>query len=113
MIGTPSQIWLVVEPVDMRAGIDGLSLRIQNTLGRSACDGTAYGFRNRRGNRMKLLVWDGNGVWLCQRRLHRGHFSWPQAATAACTVSLAQWQWLVSGVDWQRLQVSPPAHWKV
>jgi transposase len=62
---------------------------------------------------MKLLVWDGNGVWLCQRRLHRGHFSWPQAATPACTLSLAQWQWLVSGVDWQRLQARAPGHWKV
>ena len=43
------EVWLVVEPVDMRGGIDGLSQRIQNLLGRSPCDGTAYGFRNRRG----------------------------------------------------------------
>ena len=66
----PSQIWLVVEPVDMRAGIDGLSLRIQNALDRSPCDGSAYAFRNRRGTRLKLLIWDGTGVWLCHRRLH-------------------------------------------
>jgi transposase len=52
----PSQIWLVVEPTDMRAGIDGLSLRIQNALGRSPCDGSAYAFRNRRGTRLKLLI---------------------------------------------------------
>ena len=63
---TASQVWLVVEPLDMRAGIDGLSPRIQNTLGRSPCDGTAYAFRNRRQNRLKLLIWDGTGVWLCQ-----------------------------------------------
>ena len=60
MIPTPSQVWLVVEPIDMRAGIDGLSQRIQNTLGRSPCDGSAYAFRNRRLTRLKLLVWDGN-----------------------------------------------------
>ena len=53
--------WLVVEAVDMRGGIDGLSQRIQNLLGRSPCDGTAYGFRNRRGTRLKLIVWDGTG----------------------------------------------------
>jgi transposase len=68
MIPTPTQVWLVVESIDMRAGIDGLSQRIQNTLGRSPCDGTAYAFRNRRQNRIKLLIWDGTGVWLCQRR---------------------------------------------
>jgi transposase len=69
MTPAPSQVWLVVEPIDMRAGIDGLSQRIQNSLGRSPCDGSAYAFRNRRQNRLKLLIWDGTGVWLCQRRL--------------------------------------------
>jgi transposase len=53
------------------------SHRIQNTLGCSPCDGSAYAFRNRRLTRLKLLVWDGTGVWLCQRRLHRGRFIWP------------------------------------
>jgi transposase len=57
----PEQVWLAVEPVDMRMGIDGLSLKIQQALGRSPCDGTAYAFRNRSGNRIKLLVWDGMG----------------------------------------------------
>ena len=64
MIPTAAQVWLVVDPLDMRAGTDSLSLRIQNTLGRSPCDGTAYAFRNRRQNRLKLLIWDGTGVWL-------------------------------------------------
>jgi transposase len=58
MIVAPEQVWLVVEPIDMRAGIDGLSARNQATLGRSPCDGAAYAFRNRRANRLKLLVWD-------------------------------------------------------
>ena len=56
-------IWLAVEPVDGRLGIDGLSRRIPQTLGRSPCDGSAYGFCNRAGNRIKRLVWDGTGVW--------------------------------------------------
>ncbi|MDA8384212.1 MAG: IS66 family insertion sequence element accessory protein TnpB [Betaproteobacteria bacterium] len=56
-------------------------------MGKSPCDGTAYAFRNRRGTRLKLLVSDGTGVWLCQR------------------------QWLTAGVDWQRLSPPPPAHW--
>lgn len=113
MIPVPTQVWLVVEAIDMRAGIDGLSLRIQNTLGRSPCDGSAYAFCNRRGTRLKLLVWDGTGVWLCQRRLHRGHFTWPDADTVTCVLSAAQWQWLITGVDWQRLDAIPPSHWRV
>jgi transposase len=96
----------VVEPIDMRAGIDGLSQRIQDSLGRTPCDGNAYAFRNRRQNRLKLLIWDGTGVWLCQRRLHRGHFIWPSADTPVCTLTAAQWQWLIAGVDWQRLSAS-------
>jgi transposase len=45
MMPTATQVWLVVEAIDMRAGIEGLSQRIQNTLGRSPCDGSAYAFR--------------------------------------------------------------------
>ena len=56
MTPTPPQVGLVVEPFDMRAGMDCLSQQIQNTLGRSPCDGSAYAFRNRRQNRLKLLV---------------------------------------------------------
>ena len=54
MIPAPTQVWLVVEAIDMRTGIDGLSQRIQNTLGRSPCNGTAYAFRNQRLNRINL-----------------------------------------------------------
>jgi transposase len=109
----PSQIWLVVEPVDMRAGIDGLSLRIQNALDRSPCDGSAYAFRNRRGTRLKLLIWDGTGVWLCQRRLHQGHFIWPTATSTVIELTAQQWAWLITGVDWQRLTAPAPVHWRV
>ena len=113
MMPTANQVWLVVEAIDMRAGIDGLSQRIQATLGRSPCDGSAYAFRNRRQNRLKLLIWDGTGVWLCQRRLHRGHFIWPSADTPVCALTAAQWQWLITGVDWRRLEAPAPAHWRV
>ena len=113
MIPSPTHIWCAIEAVDMRMGIDGLSLRVQQALGKSPCDGSAYAFRNRRANRLKLLVWDGTGVWLCQRRLHQGSFVWPQAGDAACTLSTAQWNWLIAGVDWQRLSVPEVRNWKL
>lgn len=109
----PEQIWLAVEPVDMRLGIDGLSLKIQQALGRSPCDGTAYAFSNRTGNRIKLLMWDGTGVWLCVRRLHQGRFTWPRINDATCILSEAEWQWLTAGVDWCRLQTKPSSQWQV
>ena len=113
MMPIPNQVWLVVEPIDMRAGINGLSQRIQSTLGRSPCDGSAYAFRNRRLTRLKLLIWDGTGVWLCVRRLHQGRFTWPQSGEASCSLSEAEWRWLTSGVDWRRLQAKPSAQWQV
>jgi len=113
VIPAVSQVWLVVEPIDMRTGIDGLSLRIQNTLGRSPCDGNAYAFRNQRLTRIKLLIWDGTGVWLCNRRLHQGRFIWPSYSGPVCNLSSTQWQWLITGVDWRRLDAPAPAHWRV
>ena len=59
----PTQVWLVVEAIDMRADVEGLSQRIQKTAGRSPCEASAYAFRNRRGDRVKLLVWNGTAVW--------------------------------------------------
>ena len=106
---SPEQVFLMVAPVDMRRGIDGLSLIVQQALGRSPCDGTAYAFRNKRSTRLKLLLWDGNGVWLCQRRLHQGSFVWPAYGDEVCRLTTAQWHWLISGVDWHRLAATPRA----
>ena len=113
LIVAPEQIWLVMTPIDMRRGIDGLSAMIQQSLGQSPCAGSAFVFRNRVGNRLRLLIWDGNGVWLCQRRLHQGHFIWPKAHETHFSLSVAQWQWLIMGVDWQRLTKLSDADWLV
>ena len=113
LIAAPPQIWLAVAPVDMRRGIDGLSSIVQQALGHAPCAGSAFVFRNRVGNRLRLLVWDGNGVWLCQRRLHQGSFVWPKATDTCFAMTQEQWQWLITGVDWQRLSASAASHWQV
>jgi transposase len=56
MMLQPEQVWLAIEPVDMRLGVDGLSLLVQEALGKAPCDGSAYAFRNKRSNRIKLLA---------------------------------------------------------
>lgn len=109
----PEKVYLAVEPIDMRMGIDGLSLLVQQSLGHAPGSGAAFAFRNRRGNRLKLLLWDGTGVWLCQRRLHQGTFVWPKANDSVWQITAEQWQWLIMGVDWQRLSALPNAAWKM
>ena len=84
LISTYEQIWLSVTPVDLRRGIDGLSALVQQTLGQQPCAGSAFIFRNASGNRIKVLLWDGNGVWLCQRRLHQGHLFGLSRESSVC-----------------------------
>lgn len=113
LIVNPGRIWLVAGPVDMRRGIDGLSMIVQQALGHSPCSGSAFVFCNRAGNRIKVLLWDGTGVWLCQRRLHQGRFVWPRLEDRCFELTKVQWEWLTAGVDWRRLSASPPAHLQV
>lgn len=97
--------YLAVEPIDLRCGVDRLLVWVQS-LGRPAEAGTAYVFRNRSGTRIKLLLADATGVWLCTRRLHAGRFVWPRAGDVLCAVSAQQFDWLCAGVDWQRLSAT-------
>jgi transposase len=113
LIAQPGTVWLAVEPVDMRRGMDGLSMVVQQVLGHTPCAGSAFVFHNRTGNRLKVLVWDGTGVWLCQRRLHKGRFVWPKLGGRCFELTQAEWEWLVAGVDWRRLSALPQAHWQV
>ena len=72
--------WLVSAPVDFRCGADRLLVHVREALGRDPLDGSAYVFCNRRTSRIKVLVVDGQGVWLSMRRLHQGRFVWPSAS---------------------------------
>jgi transposase len=100
---TPTAWWIAVAPVDLRRGMDGLLATVVSELGRDALDGAAYIFRNKSGSRIKIVYGDGTGVWLCQRRLHRGRFVWPRIGDRVCEIDAASFGWLCAGVDWQRL----------
>lgn len=109
----PDQVLVAVDPVDMRWGAERLSLHVQNALGRSPGDGTAYAFANRQRTRIKLLLWDGTGIWLCQRRLHTGRFHWPTVSDPLFSLTPDAWRWLVTGIEWHRLTAQPPAGLRV
>ena len=95
-------VWLAVEPVDMRAGTEAALARVVNVFG-AAHPHHAYLFANRRANRMKVLVHDGNGVWLAARRLNSGKFVWPKDAGTTLTLTRSQLDALVLGLPWQRI----------
>jgi transposase len=75
----------------------------QASLGRDPVEGGAYIFRNRSGTRIKVLCVDAHGVWLAVRRLHEGRFHWPRAGDAVWSLDAAQFEWLMRGIDWQRM----------
>lgn len=83
------RILLAVEPVDFRKGIDGLARISREVLTTDPFSGAVLVFRNRRFRALKLLVYDGQGFWLCQKRLSAGHFSWWPAGDGASARRLA------------------------
>jgi transposase len=98
-------VWLAVEPIDMRAGMDRLLARVVQVFG-AAHAHHGYLFANARGTRVKLLVHDGFGVWCAVRRLNTGRFVWQQASSsssASLSLTRAQFDALVVGLPWQRL----------
>lgn len=86
----PTGWWLAVAAVDLRCGIDRVLVAVQSVLARDAFDGCVFVFRNRAGTRIKVLVVDATGVWLCVRRLHSGRFVWPNIHTSLCELSSEQ-----------------------
>jgi len=80
------KIYLAVEPVDFRKGIDGLAAVCRDQFQHDPFSGAMYVFRNRSSSALKLLVFDGGGYWLCLKRLSRGRLSyWPRAADEPLT----------------------------
>lgn len=81
MIGIPGnvRVYLACGVIDMRKGFDGLAARIQTTLRLGPHGGGLFVFRGRRGDLIKVLWWDGQGLCLFAKRLERGRFLWPQA----------------------------------
>jgi transposase len=83
-----TRIFLAVEPVDFRKGIDGLAAVCRRALAANPLEGAVYVFRNRSGTALKLLFYDGQGFWLCMKRLSQGRFRWwPSGPDTACPLS--------------------------
>lgn len=103
MIGLPSgtRIWLAAGRTDMRRGFDGLAALAQSALDQEPFSGHVFVFRGRRGDIVKLLWWDGQGMCLFAKRLEKGRFIWPQAQSGSVSLTPAQLSMLLEGIDWR------------
>ena len=86
------RVFLSVKPVDFRKGIDGLCGVCRNILKSDPFSGHVFVFRNKRGTAIKILMYDGQGFWLCQKRLSKGKFNWWPGAGYTPSISLVTHQ---------------------
>lgn len=110
MIAVPSnvRVWLAVGRTDMRRGMNGLALLVQQGLGRDPHAGDLFAFRGRRGDLLKIIWHDGIGMSLYAKRLERGRFIWPSPADGIVAISSAQLAYMLDGIDWR----NPQATWR-
>ena len=91
-----SRVFVALEPADFRRGLDGLAALCRQRLGEDPFTGAIFVFRNRRGTALKLLCYDGQGFWLCQKRFSQGHLAWwPRSAQASQRLSARELQILL------------------
>jgi transposase len=103
MIGLPvgTRIWIAAGVTDLRRGFTGLSGMVQTVLQESPFSGHVFLFRGRRGDLIKMLWFDGDGLCLFAKRLERGRFLWPQATSGTVSLTPAQLSMLLEGIDWR------------
>ena len=97
-----TRIYLACGTTDMRKGFDGLAVLVQQALEQSPHSGALFAFRGRRGDLVKLLWYDGQGLCLFSKRMDRGRFVWPVTKTGKVSLTSAQLSMLLEGIDWRR-----------
>ncbi len=106
MIPLPSgvRVWLANGHTDMRRGMNGLALQVQQALQRDPHVGDLYVFRGRRADLLKILWHDGLGMSLYAKQLERGRFVWPFPADGCVAISASQLGYMLDGIDWRNPQ---------
>ena len=95
-------VFLAAGVTDMRCGMDTLAVKVQTALAEDPYSGHIFVFRGRRGDLVKLLWSDGDGMCLLSKRLEQGRFIWPQAESGSIALGVAQLSMLLEGIDWRR-----------
>jgi transposase len=109
-LGPATKIYVAAEAVDMRKGFEGLYGLVRDRLGQDPLSGYLFLFTNRTHTRLKALVWDGSGLWVCAKRLERGRFHWPEAKdVASVSMRPEELAMLINGMD--LAQARPRSNW--
>ena len=105
-LGPATRIYLAVGSTDMRKGFEGLYGLVRYQLGLDPLSGHLCIFCNKERNRLKILFWDGSGLWVCAKRLEKGRFSWPMQCSEQGRVALSHEELalLLGGIDLRRTQ---------
>jgi transposase len=105
-ISSATRIFVALNPIDMRLGFNGLHALTQTVLNQEVRNGHLFIFTNKRRNRVRLLYWDGSGLWLCTKRLERGTFGWPAGDEPSLCLRPEELQLLLHGMEG-----IPRRHW--
>jgi transposase len=105
-ISPATRVFVALNPVDMRLGFNGLHALTQTVLNQQVLSGHLFVFTNKRRNRIRLLCWDGSGLWLCAKRLEKGTFGWPTGEGASLCLRPEELQLLLHGIEG-----TPRRHW--
>ena len=100
------RIWLAAAPVDLRRSFDRLAAEVREHLHNDPLSGHIFVFKNKRGDRVKLLYWDEDGYVIVYKRLEEGAFHWPATGVGQSSVALraAELAMLLDGIDWSKAQ---------
>lgn len=100
-LGPATRVYVATGAVDLRKGFDGLYGLVRDVLGRDPLSGHLFLFANRTRTRLKVLFWDGSGLWVCAKRLEKGRFAWPGARAEERSVGMRpeEFGMLVGGLD--------------
>ncbi|MGH7969637.1 MAG: IS66 family insertion sequence element accessory protein TnpB [Limisphaerales bacterium] len=107
-LGAATRVLVATSPVDLRGSFNRLYGLVSEQLKADPLSGHLFVFTNRQRNRLKVLYWDGSGLWVCAKRLEKGRFTWPCAAGASVSLRAEEWNALVHGLevraktDWYR-----------
>lgn len=98
-IQSDTRVFLRTGATDLRLNYEGLRALVINVICEEPLSGHLFCFCNRARNRIKCLIWDGSGFWVCAKRLEQATFDWPMTQNAVARMSVAQLQLLVAGFE--------------
>jgi transposase len=98
-ISPATRIFIALTPIDMRLGFNGLYALIQTVLAQDVLSGHLFLFTNKPRNRVRVMYWDGSGLWVCTKRLEKGTFGWPQGEGSSVCLRPEELQLLLHGIE--------------